>query len=144
MSFGPTLTLCMSYSTKMMELFPLHILTTLFPWRRSFIVTLTILHLSLISLVLWRWTTVHSLVSIFSISKKLTSVARLATLNTLQSRSMSTRPNPRRRITLLNFNHWWHLIREALHLLNHGLPKSKLTSIQPSLHFLEVKINSMS
>ena len=100
----PTLTLCMPSSTKRMELFHLHILTTLTS-RRSLVVTLSILNLSLTSLVLYRCTTVHYLITVLSTPTKLTSVTRLATLNTPLSRSMSTRLNSRRRFRLLIPNH---------------------------------------
>ena len=105
LTFGPTLSLCMPPSTKRMELLSLHILTTMTSRRRCPIVTLSILKLSLTSLVLWRWTTVHSLIPVLSIPIKLISVTRLATLNTPQSRSMPTRFNLRRRTRLWTNNH---------------------------------------
>ena len=90
LTFEPTLTLCMPPSTKRMKLCSLHILTNLSPRRRSPIVTLSMLNLSSTPLVLWRWTTVHSLIPVLSTPTKQTSVTRLATLNTPQSRTMPT------------------------------------------------------
>ena len=64
LSLEPTLTLCMPPPTNWMELRLLQILTTLTSRRRSLIVALFILRLSLTSLVLWRWTTVSSLITV--------------------------------------------------------------------------------
>ena len=142
LSLGPTLTLCIPSSTKWMELPLLHVLTTLNSRRRSRIVNLSILRLSLTSLVLLMWTTVFPLITVLSTSTKLMSMARLATLNTPQPRCMSTRVNRRRRTRLLALDHQRHLIHKTLHLLNHGLLKSQLASTQPSLYFLKVRIRS--
>ena len=140
LTFGPTLILCMPPSTTWMKLLLLHVLTTLTSMRRSHIVFLAVLRLSLTSLVLWRWTTVSSLITVLPTSTKLTSVARLATLNTPQPRYMSPRLNRRRSSRLLILNHQRYLVRKTLHLLNHCLLKSQLTSTQHSLYFLKVRI----
>ena len=93
--FGPTLILCMPSFTKWMKLPLLYVLTTLTSRKRSPIVSLTILKLFLTPLVLWRRTTVASLIMVLSTPTKLTSVAQMTTLNTPRSRCMSIRLNRR-------------------------------------------------
>ena len=142
LSLGPILTLCMSYFTKWMKLLLRHILTILTSRKGSPIVALYSLRLSLTPLVLLRWTTVHSFITILSNPTKLTSVPRLATLNTPQSRCMPTRLNRRRKTRFLTPDYQGHLIHKTLYLLNHDLLKSQLNSIQPSFHSLNVRIHS--
>lgn len=78
----PILTVCTPPPTKMMESFSLHIQTNLSSRMRSPIIPLTISIMPLSSVFLWRWTTVHYLITCMSSCTKLFSVSRLAALDT--------------------------------------------------------------